>query len=112
MKKSEKKEQQEKINDIVLNIIDETYQEEFTEYLRIERLRTCQAWVKETPRFFLLQSYNTIVACIEKDTDTLYDFLRFIYGFTSTSCQHIAKFNHDYSKSQHGCKNVYTYRDI
>lgn len=63
-----------------------------------ERLRTCKACVFDIGNYYVLQSYATLVACIDKRTDTLYDMLRKVYGYTSTSSQHIAKFSHDYTK--------------
>ena len=46
--------------------------------------------------YAVLTSYNTVVAIIDYETNTLYDFLRYVYGYTSTSAQHISKFAHDY----------------
>lgn len=76
------------------------------------RLRTCQAYVYETPSFYVLRSYNTVVAIIEKSTDICYDFLRAVYGYTSTSAQHISKFVHDYGRGTYGCKERVTYYDV
>lgn len=42
----------------------------------------------------ILQSYNTVVAYADAN-GTVYDFLRLVYGYTTTSAQHIAKFAHD-----------------
>lgn len=76
-----------------------------------ERLRTCNAHVYRTPHFIVLRSYNTIVAAISENAHSrpvFIDFLRLVYGYTSTSAQHIAKFKHDY------CGNsgfFYTWRD-
>lgn len=77
-----------------------------------KRLRTCQAYVYETPTFYVLRSYSTVVAIIEKSTDTCYDFLRYVYGYTSTSAQHISKFDKDYGRGSYGCKERVTYREI
>lgn len=77
-----------------------------------KQLRTCQAYVYETPSFYVLRSYNTVVAIIEKSTDTCYDFLRYVYGYTSTSVQHISKFDKDYGRGTYGCKERVTYREI
>lgn len=77
-----------------------------------KRLRTCQAYVYETPSFYVLRSYNTVVAIIEKKTDTCYDFLRAVYGYTNTSAQHISKFDKDYGRSIWGCKERLTYREV
>ena len=71
-----------------------------------ERLRTCQAWVTETHSFFILKSYGTIVAVIEKEKDCLADVLRVVYGYTATSAQHIRKFEKDYGKAKWGCHGV------
>ena len=75
-----------------------------------KRLRSCSAYVLETENYYVLKSYNTIICAIEKETDVMYDFLRMVYGFTSISAQHIAKFSHDYSSSPWGCKTRYTWR--
>lgn len=77
-----------------------------------KRLRSCQAYVYETPNFYVLRSYNTVVAIIEKKTDTCYDFLRGVYGYTNTSAQHISKFDHDYGRGEYGCKERVTYREV
>jgi hypothetical protein len=76
------------------------------------RLRSCQAYVYETPSFYVLRSYNTVVAIIEKSTDICYDFLRGVYGYTNTSAQHISKFDKDYGCSTCGCKERVTYRNV
>ena len=77
-----------------------------------KRLRTCQAYVYETPSFYVLRSYNTVVAIIEKSTDTCYGFLRGVYGYTSTSAQHISKFDKDYGRGAWGCTERVTYREV
>ena len=104
--------EQKAINECVINAIDSMNSEQFTEYISVNRLRSCQAWVKESPRYYILVSYNTIVACIDKETDTLYDFLRYVYWYTATSARHISKFNHDYCRGNWGCAHVFTYRDV
>lgn len=75
-----------------------------------KRLRTCKAVVVETENYYILQSYRTAVAVISKSTDTLYDVLRYVYGYTATSAQHISKFDHDYGKGKWGCEMRLTYR--
>lgn len=89
------KSEQKKINKKVLEIISRI--ENDGEMRKVSRLRTCTAWVYETENFYLLLSYNTIIAAIEKSTKTLHDFLRYVYGYTPTSAQHISKFRNDYS---------------
>ena len=62
------------------------------------RLRTCNAMVyayeNEKGRVYILKSYNTIVAAIMPN-GVCYDFLRYVYGYTATSAQHISKFFKD-----------------
>lgn len=72
-----------------------------------KRLRTCNAAVLETPNFYILRSYNTVVAIVDKYTGSTWDVLRMVYGYTSTSAQHIAKFAADYGNGKR-----YTWRDI
>ena len=67
-------------------------------------LRSCSAEVLIYDDYYVLRSYNTIVAFIDRNTDTLYDVLRWVYGYTSTSAQHIAKFRHDYGNAKWGCE--------
>ena len=73
----------------------------------IKRLRNCQAWVYKVGNVYALRSYNTFIAVVDEDGDT-YDFLRRVYGYTSTSAQHIAKFRNDYGRTG----RTYTWRDI
>ena len=60
-------------------------------------LRSCNAEVFETENYYILCSYCTCVAAIDKNTNILYDLLRKVYGYKSTSAQHISKFRHDYT---------------
>lgn len=80
-----------------------------------KRLRSCTAWVFETENFYVLKSYNTFIAAIDKRTSFCVDVLRYVYGYTSTSAQHISKFFSDYTftigKWRSDLK-IYTYRDI
>ena len=77
-----------------------------------ERLRSCTAWVYETKHYYILRSYNTLIACIDKRTDTIYDALRHEYGFTHTSASHIAKFSRDCGAGMWGCEHRMTWRSI
>lgn len=65
-------------------------------YISQKRLRSCTAWVYETENYYLLKSYNTFIASVNKEDGKLFDALRMVYGFTSTSAQHVSKFWHDY----------------
>ena len=79
---------------------------------RWKRLRSCSAEVAKVGNWYVLRSYNTIVAIIDIQTDTLIDFLRYVYGYTSTSAQHIAKFGLDYGSGKWGCTHSLTYREV
>lgn len=57
-----------------------------------ERLNSCKAEYFRTGGYIVLRSYDTIIACIGEETGTCYDFLRYVYGYTATSAQHISKF--------------------
>lgn len=102
-----------KINEICYNIFDDAISElvKIPVSNRISRnLRRCSAIVYETENYYILRSYNTIIACIDKAHDILIDVLRTEFGYTSTSSQHITKFNHDYCKGYWGCKYRFTSR--
>lgn len=71
------------------------------------RLRKCNAYITCIGKWIVLTSYSTIVAIIDSETHVLYDVLRYRYGYTATSAQHIAKFAHDYS-----VKERYTWREL
>ena len=104
-----KKAEQERINAMVDNFVDR-FNNEHPELIKSKRLRSCQATVYIYKDFILLKSYRTMIAGIDRKTDTLYDFLRMTYGYTATSAQHIAKFDHDYGAGKWGCSARYTWR--
>ena len=109
-----KKSEQEIINNMCLECLDEVNAEIMEQggLKKWKRLRSCSAEVSETDNYYVLRSYNTLVAFIDKRSDTLYDVLRYVYGYTATSAKHIAKFNHVYCIGNWGCGNRYTYRHI
>ena len=61
------------------------------------RLRSCTAWVYVNSDYYFLMSHSTIVAAIRKSDGLCIDALRFVYGYTATSAQHISKFFHDFA---------------
>lgn len=107
-----KKDTQEMDNTLALYLYNQFGNELKELPLRSERLRNCQAWVYETNDYYILKSYETIVAFIVKDGDILVDILRYVYGYSATSAQHISKFSHDYGKAKYGCVQRITYKDI
>lgn len=62
-----------------------------------KKLRSCNAVVYETSDYYVLKSYDTLIAVIVKENYILIDMLRHEYHFTNTSAQHITKFRHDYT---------------
>lgn len=109
-----RKQEQVKINSFVEEVWNQAISELHNEHCTVEpvRLRSCRARVFETTHYYFLQSYNTLVACIDKEQDTLVDVLRLVYGYTSTSAQHITKFYKDFSKSKWGCEGRVTWREV
>lgn len=77
-----------------------------------KKLRSCSAEVAQIGNWYVLRSYRTIVAIIDIQTDTLVDFLRYVYGYTSTSAQHISKFDKDYGSGKWGCTNTLRYYPV
>ena len=63
---------------------------------KIGKLRSCNAVVYKTYGYTYLESYGTKIAAIGHEDWQCYDFLRKVYGYTSTSVQHIHKFCKDY----------------
>ena len=111
------KNEQKIVNEIISN--EKARAElELGNYYSMTRLRSCQAYVYETNNYFWLRSYGTFVAFIEKTTDTCYDILRMVYGYTATSALHISKFRYDYGEDKMciynngGVHQSYTYRRI
>ena len=105
--------------EIHLDMFRDAMHSAITSIYNTRRLRSCSAEVFDLVDdttgevlYHVLRSYNTIVAFIDPTTDTLYNVLRKVYGYTATSAQHIAKFGQDYGRDKWGCANRVTYRDI
>ena len=101
-----KKDEQIKINNEVVSAIIELnmYKEHVINNIRLNK---CKAYIKETENYYLLFSYDNFVAFINKSENICYDILRLVYGYTSTSAQHIAKFRKAY-----GAVDTLTYRPV
>lgn len=87
------------INREVVHVYDKALWELTSGYFTVKskKLRSCNAVVHETPDYYVLQSYNTLIAVIVKENYLLIDMLRYVYGYTATSAKHIVKFRHDYT---------------
>ena len=71
-----------------------------------ERLNYCKAKTYQTRGYSFLISYETIVAFVD-DNDNMYDVLRLVYDYTSTSAKHISKFINKFSHvSKHTWREV------
>ena len=108
-----RKEEQRIINERIINEWEKATKELLeTDEHSINRLRSCKATVITTEHYHFLKSYETVIAFIDKNTDTCYDVLRFVYGYTSTSARHISKFRHDFGYGKFGCTAELRYYDI
>ena len=105
-----KKDQQVSMNEFVMQNYNRMM-DEFIEKKSYDgvQLRSCKACVYETENFFVMRSYESIVAFIDKFTGQKFDVLRWAYGYTATSAQHIAKFLSDYGDFR---VSTYTYREV
>jgi hypothetical protein len=94
-----KRAEQEMHNEIAMDIYAEAMKEFHAgvENGMFYRLDNCQAYYIYTDNFILLKSYNTFVAMIDQRTGELADVLRMVYGYTTTSAKHIAKFRNKFS---------------
>lgn len=79
--------------------------------IKPKKLRSCNAVVYETSDYYILKSYNTLIAAIVKENYLLIDMLLYEYHYTKTSVQHIAKFRHDYTPYP-WCYPVRTWRKL
>ena len=73
------------------------------------RLYHCTASVYYVGRYVILKSYNNIIAVYDGERGILYDGLRYVYGYTATSAQHISKFKRFLPETPQA---IYTYRNI
>lgn len=112
-KQTEQIEINTRVIDVFADALNELYAENnaYVGWQTPTRLRTCNARVYETDNYYILESYTTFIACINKSTHECFDALRHVYGYTSTSAQHIAKFWHDYTP-YHWNNSIYTFREI
>ena len=94
MKKSVKKLLQENENDLVVERYNQDFHENYLTGCTFEttRLYHCSAKVEVKLNYIHLISYGTLIATYEIQNNSLYDYLRFVYGYTATSSQHISKF--------------------
>ena len=105
-----KKGEQREINIKVERVIERFNTMVLTkEAAKVSQLYTCNATVYDTYYYIVLQSNNITVALIDKADMYLYDFSRYVYGYTTTTAQHIAKFAKMYDIGQ---SNIYTWKEV
>lgn len=85
---------------------------EAEQVIETRQLNYSEAYIKETEHFYVLYSYDEIVAFIEKSTNTLYDLLLFVRGYSGVSLTHINKFEKLYGKGIYGCKGTLRWKNI
>lgn len=93
---------QKQINDIVMSKLNEVNHDMVRQAPVLHgRLRNCKASVYKNDNYYILKSYGTYVAFIDRRENICYDILRYTYGYTATSAGHIAKFKNDYGTYGH-----------
>ena len=101
-----KKEIQKLENQLVEKAWENAQKVWIKELKEVERLNYCQAWVYKANGYCFLVSYKTIVSFID-ESGNMYDVLRLVYGYTSTSAKHISKFRNKFNHvSEHTWREV------
>ena len=98
-------------NRVFYSNIESILYEVFHNCERRRRLYYCNAEIWEYKGFLALVSYGTPIAVYAPDNATLYDCLRIVYGYTSTSCQHISKFSKWLAENNYPVKEFVRFRD-
>ena len=70
------------------------------------KLYSCNAEILEYMGTLVLVSYGTPIAVFTPADGSLYDCLRVVYGYTSTSSQHISKFKKWLSENNHPLRHT------
>ena len=118
MKKSEQIKINTICNDVFTDAMREYYREQrYTHTIKIGKpLRHCQAKVFETENFYILQSYETLIAAIRKVGNVCINFMHHEYNFDkhatgATSAQQFYKFVKDYVPFDK-CPLIYIYKAV
>lgn len=108
------KQEQQFINEKVLSVMRESDEEYDSMHWQHawKRLYNCTAEYAETEHYIFLRSYNTIIAVYSKIDRNVYDYLRYVYGYTATSCQHVHKFVRKCSEFRIGYPDLFSYKPI
>ena len=98
-------------NRVFYSNIESILYEVFNNCERIRTLYYCNAEIWEYKGFLALVSYKAPIAVYALDNATLYDCLRIVYGYTSTSAQHISKFSKWLAENNYPVKEFVRFRD-
>lgn len=90
-----KKEMQNIINEKCLEKFSEAYDYIGKHDYKVYPFRKCSAELIKSDRYIFLRSYRTLIAVYDVEDNVVYDCLRYMYGYTATSSQHISKFYRD-----------------
>lgn len=90
-----KKAEQKIINEKCMEKWAEAYEYIGKNDYKIKPFRKCSAELIVSDKYIFLRSYRTLIAVYDIGENAVYDCLRYMYGYTATSSQHISKFYHD-----------------
>ena len=98
-------------NRVFYSNIESILYEVFRNCERRRSLYSCNAEIWEYKGFLALISYRKPIAVYAPDNATLYDCLRIVYGYTSTSAQHISKSSTWFADNNYPVKEYVRSRD-
>lgn len=78
-------------------MVVEATDEHYTKFLLSDELAEEEAYIVETTHYYILVSYDEIVAVIDKKFRHCFDCLR-LYGYFARSANHIQKFCQSHGK--------------
>ena len=92
--RTQKQIEQYQTNEKILGLLSE-YRTDYIyaqDTVNTDKLFNCSASIIYGDCGIWLRSYRTVIGFIPYNEKTCYDFLRYVYGYTATSAQHIRKF--------------------
>lgn len=98
-------------NRVFYSNIESILYEVFHNCERRRSLYSCNAEILEYNGFLALVSYGTPIAVYAPDDATLYDCLCIVYGYTTTSAQHISKFSKWLAMNNYKLDSFVRFRD-
>lgn len=81
--------------------------EELRHPYTVKRLRTMSAEILYTDNYYILRSYNTLIAFMPINTGRVIDVLRYVYGYTATSAKHVSAFTEQLHATER-----YTWKEV